>query len=367
MELISKLQQGVDLSYSDTGYMLSQILSGRTTDIQNTEFLFHLTKKGETDQEISSMLDVMQEYSLKLVKEGEQEDKEDAIKEMIEHSVDMCGTGGDNLSTFNVSTAASFVVASLGVTVPKHGNRSSSGLLCGSADVFEYFGYDLDQETRSLLQMLSKFNICFLFAQKFHPAMKNMAKARRKIARKTVFNILGPLSNPARIKNQVIGVYSSDLVERIPRIIKSRENDDACLKKSSHVMTVRSENGMDELTTSAPNITCTLKENKISKGIIKAESFNLHHSSLRDIQVKTKQQSIKSFVSVLNNTANQAMIETTALNAAAGLIVSGVAKDFDQGVDMALNAILNEKPYKLFKEFIQEYGDLSKLKEVQET
>ncbi|WP_048097330.1 anthranilate phosphoribosyltransferase, partial [Candidatus Nitrosopumilus salaria] len=170
-------------------------------------------------------LDKMQEFSLKV------EPKNQGT------IIDMCGTGGDKLQTFNISTTASFVVAAAGGIVAKHGNRSSSGV-SGSADIFEYFGYDLDLEPSKIADILEKHNICFMFAQKFHPAMRHVSAARKKLGKRTAFNLLGPLSNPAGVKNQMIGVFSTEYLDRIPLILKKRG--------AQNVMTVRSDDGMDE-------------------------------------------------------------------------------------------------------------------------
>ena len=135
--------------------------------------------------------------------------------------IDMCGTGGDRLQTFNISTTASFVVAAAGGIVAKHGNRSSSGV-SGSADIFEYFGYDLNQSPSQISDILEKHDICFMFAQKFHPAMKHVSAARKQIGARTAFNLLGPLSNPAGVKNQLVGVFSIEYLERLPLIMKRK-------------------------------------------------------------------------------------------------------------------------------------------------
>ena len=166
--------------------VMTDILSGNTTLEENIGFLSNLAEKGETDDELLGMLDKMQELSLKI------EPKTDGT------IIDMCGTGGDKLQTFNISTTASFVVAAAGGIVAKHGNRSSSGV-SGSADIFEYFGYDLNQEPIKIAETLEKHNICFMFAQKFHPAMKHVGPARKQLGKRTAFNLLGPLSNPARM------------------------------------------------------------------------------------------------------------------------------------------------------------------------
>ena len=269
--------------------------------------------------------------------------------------IDMCGTGGDKLQTFNVSTTASFVVAAAGGIVAKHGNRSSSGV-SGSADIFEYFGYNLNQEPSSVANVLEKHNICFMFAQKFHPAMKYVSAARKQIGKRTAFNLLGPLSNPAGVKNQLVGVFSIEYLDRLPLIMKR--------KGVENIMTVRSDDGMDEFSTSSVNRVCILRNDKVLMNAIDPEVLGLHKSSLKDIQIKTKEDAIKSFVGVLNNTANQAMVETTALNAAGGLIVANIADNFEEGVEIALKTIKDGNAFKLLERFVSDTGDISRLKEV---
>ena len=342
-DLIAKLQQKTDLTYDEMNCIMIEILSGKTDNKDNVDFLSNLSEKGETDDELLGMLDKMQEFSLK-------------IKPKNQGTViDMCGTGGDKLQTFNISTTASFVVAASGGIVAKHGNLSSSGVT-GSADIFEYFGYNLNQESSQIADILQKHNICFMFAQKFHPAMRHVASARKQIKKRTAFNLLGPLSNPANVKNQLIGVFSINYLDRLPSILKR--------KGAENIMTVRSDDGMDEFSTSAINRVCTLKGNKVLMNTIDPEIIGLHKSKLKDIQIKTKIDSIRSFVGVLNNTANQAMIETTAINAAGGLIVSNIAKNFEDAIEIALNTIESGNAFKLLEKFVEDTGDISKLKEM---
>ncbi|MEK0347923.1 MAG: anthranilate phosphoribosyltransferase, partial [Nitrosopumilus sp.] len=295
--LIQKLQEKTDLTYDEMNNIMTDILSGNTNIQENADFLSNLADKGETDDELLGMLDKMQELSLKI------EPKNTGT------IIDMCGTGGDKLQTFNISTTASFVVAAAGGVVAKHGNRSTSGV-SGSADIFEYFGYDLSQEPSKIVQILEKHKICFMFAQKFHPAMKYVGPARKQLGKRTAFNLLGPLSNPAGVKNQLVGVFSNEYLDRLPAILKRRG--------AENIMTVRSDDGMDEFSTSATNRVCILRDDKVLMNAIDPEVIGLHKSSLKDIQIETREDAIKSFVGVLNNTANQAMIETTALNAAGG-------------------------------------------------
>jgi len=342
-ELIKKLEEKTTLSYEEVNAVMTDILSGKTTDSENASFLSNLAEKGETDDELLGMLDKMNEFALKIVPKNRGT------------VIDMCGTGGDDMQTFNVSTTASFVVAAAGGIVAKHGNRSSSGI-CGSADIFEYFGYDLNQDPSQISNILEKHNICFMFAQKFHPAMKHVSAARKQIGKRTAFNLLGPLSNPAGVKNQLVGVFSIEYLDRLPLIMKRR--------KVENIMTVRSDDGLDEFSTSSVNRVCILRNDKVLMNAIDPEVVGLHKSSLHDIQIKTKEDAIKSFVGVLNNTANQAMIETTALNAAGGLIVANIAKNFEEGVELALKTIKDGTAFKLLENFVRDTGEISKLKEI---
>jgi len=342
-DLITKLQGKTDLTYEEMNQVMTDILSGKTNDIQNAEFLSNLAEKGETDDELLGMLDKMQELSLKV------ETKNQGTV------IDMCGTGGDKLQTFNISTTASFVVAAAGGIVAKHGNRSSSGV-SGSADIFEYFGYDLNSDPVTIADILQKHNICFMFAQKFHPAMKHVSVARKQLGKRTAFNLLGPLSNPAGVKNQLVGVFSTEYLDRLPLILKR--------KGAENIMTVRSDDGMDEFSTSAVNRVCILKNDKVLMNAIDPEVVGLHKSTLQDIQINTKEESITSFVKVLNNTANQAMIETTALNAAGGLIVANISRNFEEAVELALDTIKSGKAFSLLEKFVKDTGEISKLKEI---
>lgn len=342
-EIITKLQQKTDLNYDEMNSVMTDMLSGKINDEQNAEFLSYLAEKGETDDELLGMLDKMQEFSLKV-----QTKNRGTI-------IDMCGTGGDKIQTFNVSTTASFVVAAAGGIVAKHGNRSSSGI-SGSADIFEYFGYDLSLEPAQISEILLKHNICFMFAQKFHPAMKHVSNVRKQLGKRTAFNLLGPLSNPAGVKNQLIGVFSIEYLDRLPAILKR--------KGAQNIMTVRSDDGMDEFSTSATNRVCILRKDKVLMNAIDPVVVGLHKSKLEEIQIKTKEEAIKSFVGVLNNTATQAMIETTALNAAGGLIVANIANNFEEGVEIALNTIKDGKAFSLLEKFVADTGDISKLNEL---
>ena len=340
--MLSKLKNQTNLSYNEISEAMENILKGKVSDEETSNFLKYLRDKGESDDELLGMLDKMQSFALQVSPKS---------KGTI---IDVCGTGGDNLQTFNISTTASFVIAAAGGIVAKHGNRSVSGV-SGSADIFEYFGYDLNSSPDRVAEIIDKFGIGFMFAQKFHPSMKNVANARKMIGGRTAFNLLGPLSNPAQVKNQLIGVFSDEFLERIVLLLKKRG--------SENIMTVRSQDGLDELSTTSKNQVYFLKNGIITPMIIDPEKLGLTKPKIKDIQISNKDQAINAFVSVLNNTANNAMIEITALNAAGGLMVANIAKNFEEGIKIALNTIKNGDALKLLENFVRDYGDITKLKE----
>ena len=239
-----------NLTFDEMSSVMSDILNGKNSDQEIANFLSELSEKGESDEELRAMLKKMNEFSVN-------------ISPMCHGNlIDVCGTGGDNLQTFNISTTASFVIAAAGGSVAKHGNRSVSGV-SGSADIFEYFGFDLNSEPWEVEELIEKLGIGFMFAPKFHPAMKNVASARKILSKRTAFNLLGPLSNPAKVKHQLIGVFANDYINRIVKIMQKNH--------SEIILAVRSEDGMDELSTTSNNKICMLKNNEISEFIINPE------------------------------------------------------------------------------------------------
>ncbi|MDC0194337.1 anthranilate phosphoribosyltransferase [Candidatus Nitrosopelagicus sp.] len=332
-----------DLTFEEMSSEMSDILNGKNNDDEIAEFLRSLSEKGETDEELQAMLTKMNEYSVR-------------ISPRCHGSlIDVCGTGGDNLQTFNISTAASFVIAGAGGNVAKHGNRSVSGI-SGSADIFEYFGFNLQSETCVVEEMIEKLGIGFMFAPTFHPAMKNVAPARKILGKRTAFNLLGPLCNPANVKHQLIGVFADDYIKRIVMIMQKNH--------SETILAVRSVDGMDELTTTSKNKVCMLKNNEISEFIINPEEYNMENGNLSDIQISTKQDAIDAFVNVLNNTSNKTMKEITILNAAGGMIVGGLCDEFKDGVELAAETINNGKAFEKLKQFAKENNAHEKLEEI---
>jgi anthranilate phosphoribosyltransferase len=342
---IARLEVGGNLDTKQMSNAMDLLLSEGTPDNVKAVFLQHLANKGETDDELLAMLTKMEEFGVHV------------FPKCNGTIIDVCGTGGDKMHTFNISTTAAFVVASCGGMVAKHGNRSMSGI-SGSADIFEYFGYDLNAEPTKITSIIEKHNIGFLFAQKFHPAMKHVAAARKMLQSRTAFNLLGPLCNPAGVKNQLIGVFSEAYLERIARILHK--------KGAQNIMTVHSQDGLDELSTTSKNIVCFLQNGKIEKSIIDPQGLGLHQATIKDLQISTKQEAIQDFISVLDGTANKPLIEITALNSAAGLVVANVAKNIPEGLSIATDSIKSGKAFSHFENFIKQCGDYSKVKELRQ-
>ena len=341
-EITTKLSHSKNISYDEMCNIMDLILEGRTSVQETAEFLKNLTEKGESDEELLAMLDKIQDHATHIAPKCQG------------RIIDVCGTGGDRMSTFNISTAASFVIVASGGKVAKHGNRSVSGVY-GSADIFEYFGYDLNSEPDDVKKIIEKFGIGFMFAQKFHPSMKNVADARKILKTRTAFNLLGPLSNPAGVKDQLVGVFSTDYLLRVITLLKSRG--------AENIMTVISDDGLDEISTTSKNHIYHLKNNKIGKIILEPTKLGIAKANLTDIQVSTKDEAIKAFISVLQGTAKKSMIEITALNAAAGLIVSDLSDTFEEALQITSDSITSGKSYDLFKNFIKFCGDISKIEE----
>ena len=339
-DLTHQLSHGNNLTIDQMTNVMNEILVGTHNDQDVAEFLENLTQKGESDDELLAMLNKMEEFAVHISPN---------CKGKV---IDVCGTGGDKLKTFNISTAAAFVIAAAGGNVAKHGNRSMSGI-SGSADIFEYFGFDLNSEPMKVNEIIEKFGIGFMFAQKFHPAMKNVAKARKMLDGRTAFNLLGPLTNPAMVKNQLIGVFSEDYQERIVQILQR--------KNAETIMTVRSADGRDELSTTSKNQICMLKDKTITKMILDPQEIGLQKGNISDIQINSKEDAIKSFVSVLNGSANKTKIEITALNAAGGLLVSDIADSFADAIELTLDTIHSGKAFDKLENFVKNCGDIEKL------
>ena len=338
-DVMEAIRGGRDAGRQGAARLMRHMLAGKGTDESNAAILGWLADKGETDQEIAGMLEVMGQFMTSM-----ECGHPDAI--------DMCGTGGDGMQTFNVSTAASFVAAAAGARVAKHGNRSSSGGV-GSADIFEMLGVDIEAGPDEAAALLERHRICFLFARRYHPAARHVAGARKMLNRRSVFNILGPLCNPAGVRRQLVGVSGRDMLERMPRILAERG--------ASSVMSVTSEDGHDELSVTSTNVVCTYQEGRFRTASVRPEDVGAARAGASEIRVNGRQGSLKAFVGAISGTAGAAVVQTAALNAAGGLFVAGLADNLPEGFGMATDAINSGRARGLLEGFVRDAGDISVL------
>lgn len=320
---IRTVTEGKDLNSDDMRAVMRTIMTGEATPAQIGGFLIGLRMKGETVDEIAAAAEVMRELATHVGVSGP-------------HLVDTCGTGGDDASTFNISTASAIVAAAAGAKVAKHGNRSVSSK-SGSADVLEAAGVNLDLTPEQVAQCINEIGVGFMFAPKHHGAMKHAIGPRKEMAVRTLFNVLGPLTNPASAPNQVLGVFSDDLVEPLARVLARLG--------SEHVMVVHAEDGMDEISIGAPTHVAELKDNKVKVYTINPEKFDIQPGDVSKLAVKGVDESLAMVKSALSNDPGPAR-DIVALNAGAAIYVSGLTQSLQAGVDKAMEVIANGQAMK---------------------
>jgi anthranilate phosphoribosyltransferase len=295
---------------------MTEIMTGQATPAQIGGFLIAMRMKGETVEEISAAAKVMRQLSTKVTINATS-------------SVDIVGTGGDNSGTFNISTASIFVAAAAGATVAKHGNRSISSK-SGAADVLEAAGIDLTISAKKVAECINEIGVGFIFAQNHHSAMKHAIGPRKEMAVRTLFNLLGPLTNPAGAPNQLLGVFSKEWVRPLAEVLQQLG--------SQHVMVVHAEDGMDEISIASPTYVAELNNDEITEYTLQPEDFDLQRSELSALQVDSATESLAMIHSVFNNTAGAAR-DIVAINAGAAIYVAGLADSHQAGVKLALRVI----------------------------
>jgi len=310
--------EGSDLPKDDMHAVMHAIMTGECTPAQIAGFLVGLRMKGETIDEITAAAQVMRKLSTKVVTDSN-------------HLIDTCGTGGDGANTFNISTTSAFVVAAAGASVAKHGNRSVSSN-SGSADVLEAAGVKLDVTPEQVAQCISDVGIGFMFAPSHHSAMKHAIGPRRELGIRTLFNILGPLTNPADAPNQVLGVFSDIWLEPLAEVLKQLG--------SQHVMVVHSNDGMDEISISAPTQIAELVNNEIKTYSITPEQFGVTRVEINSLSVNSIEDSLNTLQAVLDNTEGPAK-DIVILNAGAAIYTAGLADDLEAGIEQAITVIKN--------------------------
>ncbi len=318
-----------DLSSDEMNSVMQQIMTGECTSSQIGGFLVGLQMKGETVDEISAAARVMRELSTRVEVSGD-------------HLVDTAGTGGDSSGSFNISTASAIVAAAAGARVAKHGNRSMTSN-SGSADVLEAAGVKLDISPQQVAECVEQVGVGFMFAPAHHGAMKHAIGPRKEMAVRTIFNVLGPLTNPAGAPNQIIGVFDDALVELMANVLKQL--------KSRHVMVVHAEDGLDEISIAAPTHVAELKDGKVNSYTITPSEFGMESAALDELRVSSPEQSLDMVRSVLADSPGPAR-DIVCLNAGAAIYVSGCANTLAAGVDAAKVAISSGKAAEVLQNLV---------------
>ena len=313
---IQKLLDRQNLNADEMRVVMRLIMSGNATDAQIAGFLIALRCKGETIDEIAAAAEVMRQLATRVNIAGE-------------HIIDTCGTGGDGANTFNISTTCAFVVAAAGGKVAKHGNRSVSSS-CGSADVLEVAGVNLALSAEQVAQCVNEIGIGFLFAPKHHGAMKHTIKVRKDMGVRTLFNLLGPLSNPAAAPNQLLGVFAKEWVEPLAQVLKKLG--------SQHVLVVNAEDGLDEISIASATSIAELKDGIVSSYTITPEQFGFKRAPLNELAVNNAVDSLSIVKSVLDNQAGAAR-DIVQLNAGAAIYAANITDTLAAGIAKAAQVI----------------------------
>jgi anthranilate phosphoribosyltransferase len=329
-EAIQRTVEHREVFHDEMLHIMRQIMRGELSPAQIAGFIIGLRVKKETIGEIAAAAQVMREFAT-LVKLND-----------YEHVVDVVGTGGDGAHTFNISTCATFVAAAAGAKVAKHGNRSVSSR-SGSADVLEVLGAKLDLPPERIARAVEAVGVGFMYAPSHHPAMKHAGPVRKELGVRTIFNILGPLTNPAGAQNQLMGVFHPDLVGIQVRVLQRLG--------AKHVMVVYGEDGLDEISISGPTLVGELKEGEVHEYELHPSKLGLEVYDRRAIQVSTVQESRQMILAVLENQPGPAL-NIVLLNAGAALYVAGVAKSIEDGIERARKVVASGSARKKLDEFV---------------
>ena len=309
--LIDILKNGKNLSFDESKTLFNELMEGKYNDSAIIEILESLSKKGETKDELAGGIFVLREKATKV--------------DADQNTVDTCGTGGDGQNSLNISTAAAIVLASLGVKVAKHGNKAVSSN-CGSADVLEALKININLKPNEAEESIKKFNFAFMFAPNYHSAMKYVGPARKKMGKKTIFNLIGPLSSPAQIKRQVVGVFHKKWMKPFAEALK----DNGVI----HAYIVHSDDGMDEISPFAKTSVVELKDKKIKEFIIDPKTLGINCKDKESLKGKNAEYNSKKIIEIFKGKKNE-FSQSVALNVAAGLIVSGKETDFKTAFEIA--------------------------------
>lgn len=328
-QAIAQVIEGQDLNRNQMGQVMTQIMTGEATPSQIGGFLVGLRMKGETVEEIVAAAEVMRKLATPVQLDNKK-------------LVDTCGTGGDESGIFNVSTASAFVVAAAGGQVAKHGNRSVSSNT-GSADVLEQAGVNLQLNAEQVARCVQEVGVGFMFAPAHHSAMKHAIGPRKEMAVRTIFNLLGPLTNPAGAANQVLGVFSNQWLRPLAEVLKALG--------SAHVLVVNSEDGLDEISTAAPTHVAELKNGEIREYLIQPEDFGIKRLPLDSMKVDNATESLALIEKALSDEGGAAS-DILALNGGAAIYAANICSTLEQGVEMAQDLLASGQAREKLKDLI---------------
>lgn len=328
-EAIQLLAQGNNLSKQQAYECMNEIMAGEASQIQMASYLTALSLKGETIDEITGSAGGMREHCIKILND--------------EDVLEIVGTGGDHSNSFNISTTSSLVIAASGIKVAKHGNRAASSK-CGAADVLEALGVKIDISPKQSADLLKQIDICFLFAQNYHIAMKYVAPVRKELGIRTVFNILGPLTNPAGASMQIMGVYDETLVEPLARVLNNLG-----VKRA---MVVYGEDGLDEISLSSSTQICEIHDGHYTCYKITPEQFGLERCLKEELVGGTPQENAKITLDILKGQKGPKR-DAVLMNAGAAIYIGGKAQDLQEGIAIARQMIDEGKALKKLEDFIQ--------------
>ena len=303
-EIAQNLEKGKNLSFEESKSLFSDLMDGKYDDDSIIKILEALIKKGETKDELAGGIYVLRNKAKRVQTDS--------------NTIDTCGTGGDGLNSLNISTAAAIVLASMGVKVAKHGNKAVSSN-CGSADVLEALKININLKPKEVEESIKNVNFAFMFAPNYHSAMKHVGPARKKMRKKTIFNLIGPLSSPAQVKRQVVGVFDKKWMKPFAEALK--ENGVV------HAFIVHSEDGMDEISPFAKTYVVELKDTVIKEFVIDPATLGINSLNKENLKGKNAEYNSKKIIEIFKGQKNE-FSQSVALNVAAGLIVSGKENDF---------------------------------------
>lgn len=330
-EAIRKVVKKQDLTYDEARQVMDEIMSGNASQVQEAAYLTAMSMKGETIDEITASAEGMRAAGTKLLNDMD-------VLEIV-------GTGGDGSNSFNISTTASIIIAAAGIPVAKHGNRAASSK-SGAADCLEALGVKIDIDPARNLEILKKINICFLFAQKYHSAMRFVGPVRKELGIRTIFNILGPLTSPAGAAYEVMGVYEESLVEPLARVLENLG-----VKRG---MVVYGLDSLDEISMSSPTAICEINGDRKGVYQIRPEDFGYKTCDKSELRGGTPQENAKITRDILEGKDKGPKRQAVCLNAGAAIYIAGKAKDMNEGVKMAEELIDNGKAAEKLQQFIEE-------------